>query len=260
MNTRLCVPLRARANTVAMAAVRWRSLDAGDAPVIPFGRLRGTLLCRQHLRDGREVTLVRELVPTIDPRNGRCLWRAESVVCDLSRKPHDLSDPLSIKPWQKSLAEAVAELTQVIDEQVDEAKPVLPYTLAGVPRSAQVQPRPTRAILRMSVEVQTPWHVLWNQLSAERRYEPDDLLQWFDTRLCDRIKPGLTWPGAVALMHDLRDVPTVSAWKLPLGGSVAESLFVYQPHAILDGWNAPEPLMQRLGMEYFPPPAVAALV
>jgi len=101
---------------------------------------------------------------------------------------------------------------------------------------------------------------MWNQLAEERRYGTDELLQWFDTRLCDRIKSGLTWPGAVALMHDLRDVPRVHAWRVPLGGSVAESLFVYQPHAILDGWNAPEPLMQRLGMEYFPPPCIASLV
>jgi len=262
MNTRTCAPLRAR-NAVAVAAIRWRSLDASDSPVIPFGRLRGTLLCRQHLRDGRSVHLIRELGPTIDPRNGRCFWRAETVVCDLSRPNHDMADPLSIKPWQKSLIAAAAELEQVIDQIIDtkigDGNPILPYTLAGVPLSAEVRPRPTKAILRMSAEAGVPWPVMWNQLAEGRRCDADDSLQWFDTRLCDRVKPGLTWPGAVALMHDLRDVPRISTWRLPLGGSVAESLFVYQPHAILDGWNGPEPLMRRLGMEYFPPPAIASL-
>lgn len=249
--------LRARPASTVAAAIAWRSLEEGDSPILPFGRLRGTLLCRHQLRDGRILLLIRELVPQLDERRGRCIWTSGSAVCDLSRPRYDLGDPLSLKPWQTQLLQAADELRQAMSGPLTTHEPVLPFTLMAIPPSTRVLPRPTKAIVQLAEREGTPWPRLWEQIAQARELKTDDRLRWIDTRLCDRVRPGRQWPGAVALAHDLRDVPRGHAWRPSLSASVPESLFIYQPHAVLDGWNASAALMHRLRMEHFPLPMLA---
>jgi len=264
----------ARTGTDAVAVLAWRCLDwavdlSSDSPVVsradspdgsivPFGRLRGVLLVQHRLRDGRRPLLLRELIPSIDLRHGRCMWTSGTIVCDLARPASHLGDPLSLKPWQQTLVQWAAVLKKAMEgssSSVRPAPPVLPFTLAEFPAGTQILPRPTKAIQQIAMRAGIPWEAAWEQLSVDRGGGGPSV---FDTRLCDRLKPGFTWPGAVALYHDFRNLPMRHVWRAPLQASVPESLFLYQPHALLDGWNAPSPLMQRLGMEVFSMPCLQA--